>query len=332
MQTSKSTVTHIITTWILLDIIFQLLHNLDFTMKTCNGHKGRERGKDVIPHRERDNIWFYTKADPFMFIPVSFKILSFCWILSNLPEGSAVLSPHFVLLLNPLHNIRVLIFKCCPPSMTSPVLILCLSHPSVRSSPVSVSVCAPHPDLLLSALISLKVLFTSVTLCKKISGAGPSLKIILREEKCQISCSIKESREQLHASGLGCPPALSPSQCPGTCSAHSHHQPHAVLHPLCPSSCHPRRKEQGRQPRCGALSLLPPKTLCLPSKGTVGAIATWAAETWWGVWLPACRTRNAAFRLCRKKHLIVWLIFCVPLWSTLQSPSPWPSTACFLSF
>lgn len=50
------------------------------------------------------------------------------------------------------------------------------------------------------------------------------------------------------------------------------------------------------------------------------------------VTLPAPRTRDSAFRLCRKKHLTVWLVFSVLLWSTLQSPGPWPSTACFLPF
>lgn len=50
------------------------------------------------------------------------------------------------------------------------------------------------------------------------------------------------------------------------------------------------------------------------------------------VTLPAPRTRDSAFRQCRRKHLTVWLVFCVLLWSTLQSPGPWPSTACFLPF
>lgn len=50
------------------------------------------------------------------------------------------------------------------------------------------------------------------------------------------------------------------------------------------------------------------------------------------VTLPAPRTRDSALRLCRKEHLTVWLVFCVLLWSTLQSPGPWPSTACFLPF
>lgn len=261
-----------------LDITFHLLNNLDFTVKTCNSHKGRERVKDVIPRQEPDNVWFYTKTDPFIFIPVSFKILNFCWNCKQPTRRICNSFPSLCPSLNPFTQHKG-IFKCCPPSMTSPFLILCLSHPSVHSSPVSTSACPPHPDLLLSALISLKVLFTSVTLCKKISGAGPSLKIIFREVKCQISCSLKEPREQLHASELGCPPeqphqpAAAP-QCPGTHSAYSHHQPHAVHLPLCPPPSHPRRKEQGRQPRRGALPLLLPKTLCPLSKGTVGAIPT----------------------------------------------------------
>lgn len=164
--------------------------------------------------------------------------------------------------------------------MTSPFLILSLSYPSVHSSPASVSICLPHPDLLLPAFISVKVLFTSVTLCIKISGAGPSLKIILHEGKCQISCNLKESREHLHASRLGRHPALKPHQpaaAPHSALAHtgrSHYKPHtAHLSPLLLSQ--PPQEEGTRQTAWArALSLLPPKTLCPLSKGTVGAILT----------------------------------------------------------
>lgn len=111
------------------------------------------------------------------------------------------------------------------------------------------------------------------------------------------------------------------------------HQPRFSPRP--PSIDEVRRRNKADSLDSGLSPCLPlTKTcLCSLSRSTARAIQTWATETSWRAWL--ClhpRTRDSTFRLCRKKHLTVWLIFCVPLWSALQSPGPWPRTACCLPF
>lgn len=135
------------------------------------------------------------------------------------------------------------------------------------------------------------------------------------------------------SSSAQAPPACcSPSQCPGT---HCTKPLQATHSPSVPSAPLPATPGGRNKADCLGTGTLPAPTKDpLPSQQRYCWSHTDLSCRYLmrSVTLPVCRTRNAVFRLCRKKHLTVWLIFCVPLWNMLQSPSPWPSTACFLPF